>query len=87
MNEYPHEIISCMEFQLHSIIQEIMQTFTQALNFSNSSVARDFDWSVARDFDWSVARDFDWSAARNFDWSVANECDWSVTFLYFTRQC
>lgn len=32
MNEYPHEIISCMEFQ--------------AVNFSNSSVARDFDWSV-----------------------------------------
>ena len=46
MNEYPHEIISCMEFQLHSIIPEIMQTFTQAVNFSNSSVARDFDWSV-----------------------------------------
>ena len=46
MNEYPHEIISRMEFQLHSII---VQTFTQTVNLSTSSVARDFDWSVARD--------------------------------------
>ena len=84
MNEYLHEIISRMEFQLHS---EIMQTFTQAVNFDTSSVARDFDWSVAKDFDCSAARNFDWSVANDCDWSVANDCDWSVTFLYFTRQC
>ena len=46
MNEYPHEIISRMEFQLHS---EIMQTFTQAVNLSTPSVARDFDLLVGRD--------------------------------------